>query len=80
MDEIEVYRDRIKIFLAELTLLSRKHGLAIEGCGCCESPYIVEAKKVESSRYWTRGVDRQVVFSEENDPTLIYNEWAEEID
>jgi hypothetical protein len=34
-----------RVFL-ELALLSGKHGIAIGGCGCCESPYLysVECK------------------------------------
>lgn len=27
-------------FLAELTLLTRKYGIRINGCGCCGSPWI----------------------------------------
>ena len=27
-------------FLAELTELTKKHGIAIGGCGCCGSPWI----------------------------------------
>lgn len=27
-------------FLLELTALTRKHGVAIAGCGCCGSPWI----------------------------------------
>ena len=27
-------------FLKELTALSRKHGIAVGGCGCCGSPYL----------------------------------------
>jgi len=29
-----------KAFLADLTQVSRKHGIAILGCGCCGSPYL----------------------------------------
>ena len=27
-------------FLAELTELSRRHGIVIGGCGCCGSPFL----------------------------------------
>jgi hypothetical protein len=32
--------DRVKAFLKDLTELSRKHHIAIGGCGCCGSPYL----------------------------------------
>jgi len=28
-------------FLSELSALSRKHGVAIAGCGCCGSPFLI---------------------------------------
>jgi len=33
-------------FLLELALLTEKYGIAIGGCGCCDSPYLytVEGK------------------------------------
>jgi hypothetical protein len=33
---------KLNLFLAELTELSKKHGLAIGGCGCCGSPWIYD--------------------------------------
>lgn len=29
-------------FLSDLTELSRKHGIAIGGCGCCGSPWLYD--------------------------------------
>ena len=33
---------RIESFLKELTELTHKYNLAIGGCGCCLSPYIMD--------------------------------------
>lgn len=33
--------DPVPAFLTELTALTKKHGIAIEGCGCCGSPSLV---------------------------------------
>lgn len=41
----------IRLFLFELTLLSRKHGIFIAGCGCCGSPYLVEIDDTENDDY-----------------------------
>lgn len=29
-------------FLQELSELTKKYGVAIDGCGCCDSPYLTE--------------------------------------
>lgn len=34
--------ERKQAFLIALTTLSKEHGLTINGCGCCDSPYISE--------------------------------------
>ncbi|MEU0950483.1 hypothetical protein ABZ379_48870 [Streptomyces canus] len=31
----------VAAFLAELSALTVKHGLAVAGCGCCGSPFLV---------------------------------------
>jgi hypothetical protein len=48
-DEAKVQR-----FLDELTLLSRRYGLVIQGCGCCQSPTIEETSEPPADRrqYW----------------------------
>ncbi|MBK7822957.1 MAG: hypothetical protein IPJ61_18405 [Tessaracoccus sp.] len=40
-------RDR---FLADLTELSRKHGIIIGGCGCCSSPYLLRVDRKDPER------------------------------
>lgn len=32
--------DKAKSFLADLKLVYEKHGLILNGCGCCGSPFI----------------------------------------
>ncbi len=39
--------ERVTEFLKELTKLSIKHGLFIDGCGCCGSPYICDIETGE---------------------------------
>jgi hypothetical protein len=39
----QLTREREADFLADLTALSRKHGIVVTGCGCCGSPSLVEA-------------------------------------
>ena len=34
--------ERLENFLKELTELTHKYNLAIGGCGCCLSPYIMD--------------------------------------
>lgn len=31
----------IKNFIRELAVLTERHGFVINGCGCCDSPYIM---------------------------------------
>ena len=39
-------------FLDELTLLTKKHGIVIAGCGCCGSPFLYDLlKREERGRY-----------------------------
>ena len=37
--------DQIKLFLKELSKLSKKHHIYIGGCGCCGSPYLIASKE-----------------------------------
>lgn len=51
-----------ELFLAELSELSKKHGLYIEGCGCCDSPFMVDESREEFSKRleWDNDVERYV--------------------
>jgi len=35
---------RLQMFLAELSELSKKYGMYIQGCGCCGSPWVFDDK------------------------------------
>lgn len=37
-------------FLRELSELSRKYGIAIDGCGCCGSPWLYDADGEDFSK------------------------------
>lgn len=38
-------RDKVNAFLRDLTELTNNYGIAIGGCGCCDSPYLYEPTK-----------------------------------
>lgn len=38
-----ISREKKEAFLRELTELSNKYGIMIDGCGCCGSPWIEKA-------------------------------------
>lgn len=39
--------DGKEYFLKDLAELSKKHGIFIEGCGCCNSPYLLLGDEVK---------------------------------
>ena len=38
--EIIVAKKKCKEFLTELSALTKKYGIRIDGCGCCGSPWL----------------------------------------
>jgi len=46
-----VNKEQVKAFLIDLGELTAKHGIKIDGCGCCDSPYLKEANLVNSDVY-----------------------------
>ena len=52
-------------FLKELSELSKKHGLYIEGCGCCGSPIIVDDDStLATNLYYDSGEDKYKVMED----------------
>ncbi len=47
--------NEIENFLNELTELSKKYKLYIDGCGCCNSPYIEKFSYMDNSSYNMNG-------------------------
>jgi len=45
-----IEQERQKQFLIELRELTIKHGIAIGGCGCCGSPFLVMDKDISDER------------------------------
>ena len=41
----------INQFLIDLAILSQKHGIKIEGCGCCGSPALTEIRAEETKDF-----------------------------
>lgn len=48
---------RIRMFLQELTALSDKYEIYIEGCGCCGSPWLNDLKSEKNYDNLTYGQD-----------------------
>ncbi|WP_405893804.1 hypothetical protein OG272_16105 [Streptomyces sp. NBC_00104] len=40
--------DSLPTFLDDLAALTAKHGLRIDGCGCCGSPFLQRANAAET--------------------------------
>lgn len=43
-------RDRERVFLVGLERLTRETGVAIGGCGCCGSPFLIDDADVSDER------------------------------
>ena len=48
--------EKVKEFLRDLNKVSRKHKVAIMGCGCCGSPFLCHMEKTDG-RYEVNDVD-----------------------
>lgn len=52
-----IHPGKVAAFLADLTALTQKHGIEIDGCGCCGSPYLWATD--ELGEYYIRGYNRE---------------------
>ncbi len=50
---------RLRAFLQELTALSDKYGIYIEGCGCCGSPWLNDIQAGKNYDNLTYGQDNR---------------------
>jgi hypothetical protein len=41
--ERDVTRDQAAAFIADLEELTRKHGIEVAACSCCNSPWLIDA-------------------------------------
>lgn len=48
--------ERQEKFIAELTKLTKKYGIAIGGCGCCGSPWVTPTN-IKDGHYEHSGYD-----------------------
>lgn len=55
-------------FLVGLTRLTQETGVAIRGCGCCGSPFLIDAKRTSSeSGYCCQRQDEDVTWVDPSD-------------
>lgn len=50
-------KESIKEFLKELTALSQKHSIGIDGCGCCDSPHLFPLDESKKQKKYTVDCD-----------------------
>jgi len=55
---------RLEQFLLSLASLFKEHGLLIDACGCCDSPYII---KIEDSFLTKKGLNIEEVIQQKID-------------
>ena len=58
--------EQVRAFLVDLTALTVKHGIAIGGCGCCNSPWLLGSAE-KGGRYHTNPAGERLVFIEAGD-------------
>lgn len=59
----KISKERRDAFLKELTDLTHKHGIAVAGCGCCDSPYLYvvgDSEQEKTAVYWAEKGNGQI--------------------
>lgn len=46
----EIFNESEKAFLRDLTAITRKHNIAVGGCGCCGSPHLIAITEEDAKR------------------------------
>jgi hypothetical protein len=45
--------EKFDVFLEELTALTHKYGIEIDGCGCCNSPYLGIVRPEQNDHHYS---------------------------
>jgi hypothetical protein len=53
MAERDLTQAEIYAFVADLTELTRRHGIKIDACGCCDSPWLIGGPVVREGTHYT---------------------------
>ena len=53
----DLEKDMVDAFLSELSELTRRHKITIDGCGCCTSPFLSSLEDDEDSAEYKYFVD-----------------------
>lgn len=64
--------EKVGAFLAELTILTRKHGIRIDGCGCCGSPFLADLREEDRTKVYVHdlGMGPDLGMEEPTPPTI----------
>lgn len=65
------YEERMKAFLDDLYAITLKHKVAVDGCGCCESPFLSDVSDIEDGVLVHNSGDR-LEFIERKEAEEIY--------
>lgn len=70
-------KDRVAKFLVELAALSKKHGVKVDSCGCCDSPWLKTNETIDPRAFYAITVEDDGLLPEFRDLRLIVAEDGE---